>query len=107
MNIQILAERKGKALNRIAAAAEGVSKATGAPGYLLNSLTVTNKDKDVEAMQRMEAVADLMEWLRGVPPATTPDIPSSEDDKKRKGAPKASKKTTRVAAAPASQEESE
>lgn len=69
MNIQILAARKAKALSRIAAAANGVSKATGAPGYLLDGLTVTNKDKDVEVMQRMEAVAELLEWLRGVPPA--------------------------------------
>lgn len=69
MNIQILAERKAKALEKIAAAAEGVSKATGAPDYLLESLVVTNKDKDVEGMLRMEAVAELLMWLRGTPPA--------------------------------------
>lgn len=69
MNIQILAERKAKALNKIAECAKGVSKATGAPDYLLEGLVVTNKDKDVEGMLRMEAVAGLMEWLRGVPPA--------------------------------------
>ncbi|GAP14892.1 hypothetical protein LARV_02671 [Longilinea arvoryzae] len=72
MNIQILAERKGKALNKIAACAKGVSKATGAPDYLLEGLVVTNKDKDVEAMLRMEAVAELLEWLRGVQRALTP-----------------------------------
>lgn len=63
MNIQILAERKGKAMDRIVASADGVSKARGVPDHVINGLVATNKDKDVEAMLRMEAVADLMEWL--------------------------------------------
>ena len=76
MNIQILAERKAKALNKIAACAKGVSKATGAPDYLLEGLVVTNKDKEVEGMLRMEAVAALMEWLRGTPALTPSPLPN-------------------------------
>ena len=63
MNIQILARRKAIAMARIKAAVDKVQGKYYVPGEIANGLTATSKDADVEAMQRMEAVADLMEFL--------------------------------------------
>lgn len=69
MNIQILAERRAKALNRIKAVAPVVATRFDMPDRITSGLTVCSKDPQVEAMLRMEAVADLMEFLV---PSTSP-----------------------------------
>ncbi len=63
MNIGILAARKDKALGRIAAIAPEIGKKYGAPEEMLARLTAESKDRDVEAMERLEATAELMEFL--------------------------------------------
>lgn len=63
MNIQILAERKGFALMKIQEVAGQLAEKFSVPEALIERLTQTSKDKDVEAMQRLEAVADLLGFL--------------------------------------------
>lgn len=63
MNIAILAARKDKALDRIAKIAPVLGERFGVPVETLYRLTAENKDREVEAMERLEAVADLVEFL--------------------------------------------
>lgn len=63
MNIQILAERNANALSKIEKTAPIVCKMFAVGYEILPRLTATSKDKSVEAMQRMEAVGDLLEAL--------------------------------------------
>jgi hypothetical protein len=63
MNIQILAERNANALSKIEKTAPIVCEMFAVGYEILPRLTATSKDKSVEAMQRMEAVGDLLEAL--------------------------------------------
>ena len=63
MNIGILAARKDKALARIAAVAPQLGERFGVSTETLDGLTAENKDREVEAMERLEAAADLIEFL--------------------------------------------
>jgi hypothetical protein len=66
MNIQILAERNANALSKIEKTAPIVCKMFAVGYEILPRLTATSKDKAVEAMQRMEAVGDLLDALASV-----------------------------------------
>lgn len=63
MNVTILAERQAKALERIRAIAPALAEQANVPEDMLERMTASSKDRDVEAMQRMEAVADLLEHV--------------------------------------------
>lgn len=63
MNIQILAERNAKALTKIEDQAPQVCEKYQVPEEIFKRLTSTSKDKTVESMQRIEAMADLLTFL--------------------------------------------
>ncbi|MDI6769743.1 MAG: hypothetical protein QMD04_08710 [Anaerolineales bacterium] len=86
MNIGILAARKDKALARIAAAAPDLGLQYRVPEDLLKRLTAENKDREVEAMERLEATAELIEVLA----QATPEKAQTEPDKPAR--PKAERK---------------
>jgi hypothetical protein len=74
MNITILAERSARALQTIKEHAPALSeKFPGIPGDVFKQMTASNKDKAVENMLRMEAVARFMALASAVPvPSETP-----------------------------------
>ena len=92
MNIAILAARKDKALARIAASAPDIGQQYRVPEDLLERLTAENKDREVEAMERLEATAELIELLaQGTPDkAATKVEAQTEPDKPAR--PKAERK---------------
>lgn len=73
MNLQILAERKAWALMKIQQVSGALAEKFSIPEALIERLTQTSKDKEVEAMQRLEAVADLLTFM--VEQKGEPEIP--------------------------------
>lgn len=85
MNIGKLAERNARALTRITETAPVVAKNLNIPGEILERIQAGNKDKAVEAMARIEAVADLLEHLAAQTPEADGAAPEAPAAKKRKG----------------------
>lgn len=63
MNIRILAERRAQALKRIEAVAPEIISKLGLDPELEKRLTATSKEREIEAMLRVEAVADMLEAI--------------------------------------------
>lgn len=85
MNIGKLAERNARALTRITEIAPTVAEKLKIPGEILERIQAGNKDKAVEAMARIEAVADLLEHLAAQDEASNIESPEAPAAKKGKG----------------------